>query len=96
MATVRVRLFGAFRECADTAVVVIEVAEPVTPKNVRIGLKSWISDLKKNTVLAASLDPVLVDDSALATDSEILVDETILSAEILRAPLAILPPVCGG
>jgi hypothetical protein len=96
MSEVRVRLFGAFRDCATTSVVSVSVVEPVTPTRVREALKKWIIDLKVSAPRGPCLDPALVDDSALATDLEILVTDAEISADMLREPLAILPPVCGG
>lgn len=88
MKLINVRLFGAFKKHVPSGFIEISVDSPCTVKE----LKSKVHEYLKSQVPTYA-ESLLVFESALATDSEILNDENLsLKAE----NYALLPPVCGG
>jgi molybdopterin converting factor small subunit len=78
---INMRLFGAFRKYGES--VDFTVPKGSTAEAVKTRLAE---------VLALA-DPVLIRDSALANDNEIIDGAAVLTGD---SRLAILPPVCGG
>lgn len=88
MRKVELRLFGAFRKFSAHPSIEIQVPERSTVAEFRSLLPSALAGPSGAEVVAA-----LVSQSAIASETEILLDESYLPAQ---GSLAILPPVCGG
>ena len=73
--------YGAFRKLGDSTP--LDVPAQATVSEVKIALIASLGEQHR----------LLIEDSALANDTDILPDEFILDQD---APLSILPPVCGG
>lgn len=82
-----VRLFGAFRRF-HSAPISLEVASGTNAHQIKQMLGKALHELNP---LFSEFD--LLDKSALATNTQVLPEETQLYE---NADLAILPPVCGG
>ena len=81
MININMRLFGAFRKFGES---------------VTFSLPSGATVHQLKETLAAALnnaDPLLIADSAIANDHEIIGADHIFTQD---CRLAILPPVCGG
>ena len=79
--TITIKLFGAFRKYGET----LELSLPAG---------SSIQDVKNGMAERFDAnDVVLVNDSAMANDNEIIQGERAFNED---TELAILPPVCGG
>jgi molybdopterin converting factor small subunit len=73
--------YGAFKKLGSNTI--ISVPAPITIGTVRAALAEKLGDEHK----------ALVEDSALANDTDILPDAFVIDA---NCALSILPPVCGG
>jgi hypothetical protein len=89
---IKIRLFGAFRDCSTESFFPIAVEGHETARDLKIILgRQLVQKLPSSSKLSFDIE-ALVAKSVLATDDRIL-DE----CEIVRAgELSILPPVCGG
>lgn len=88
MKQVEIKLFGAFRKYIPAGVMSVQVEEGVTVKALKDKIHSELCNTFSNYK-----DMNLVFESALATDSDILNEDSICD---LDQSLALLPPVCGG
>lgn len=88
MNEVEIRLFGAFRKFVSSGSIKVQVPSQFTVAQlkeiVKCSLQSHYPDFT---------DSNLVYESALATESEVLVEDEIIKD---LHHLALLPPVCGG
>ena len=92
MTQLRVRLFGALRNCCEAGEVSIKVTGPISVQAVKSALLQELYQLDPSFQEAK-----LVHESALASATEILPDGRVI--DLTSSPcstLAILPPVCGG
>lgn len=83
-----IQLFGAFRPYGNGETMVLEVPQGASVSEVKSHLKAALRKACPDFDKAA-----LVDESALADDTQILAEDMTLNA---NTTLAILPPVCGG
>lgn len=86
--TLTISLFGAFRPHGNGEAITLEVPQGASVSEVKNHLKAALKKARPDFDKAA-----LVDESALADDTQILAEDMTLSAS---TTLAILPPVCGG
>lgn len=88
MMEVKVRLFGAFRKYGNGSELQLELSENSTVRDLRAALA------RKLTALDPGFrDQGLVEDSAFASEAEVLAETAALAR---GAVVAVLPPVCGG
>lgn len=83
--TIRIKLFGGFRQFRDEAELAVETDHAST-----------VADLRKNVAREFGNDEnalSLLNASAFATDKRVLDDDESVPDD---ADLALLPPVCGG
>jgi molybdopterin converting factor small subunit len=78
---ITVHHYGAFRKLGDSTA--IDVPAPATIEAIRSALIAQLGEQHR----------LLVEDSALANDTDILPDEFVIDDS---CTLSILPPVCGG
>ncbi|MBI4031565.1 MAG: MoaD/ThiS family protein [Proteobacteria bacterium] len=81
MIAINVKLFGAFRKYGDKASFTMPSGASVRDVKERLA-----QELK-------GVDPLLIDDSAIANDNDIVGADFVFTKD---SDLAILPPVCGG
>ncbi|MEK6746163.1 MAG: MoaD/ThiS family protein [Pseudomonadota bacterium] len=86
--TLTISLFGAFRPYGNGETMTLEVPQGVNVREVKNHLKVALKKARADFDKAA-----LVDESALADDTQILAEDMTISTS---TTLAILPPVCGG
>lgn len=88
MKNYKIKLFGAFRKFHLERDVLIQMSKVATAQELKEELKVY---MKKN--IQNFNEDVLIDESALATDSKIITNNEELMEDV---NLSILPPVCGG
>ncbi len=88
MREIEIKLVGAFRKYVPTGKIKLPMDQPYTA----LQLKNKIHEALQEQIPNYA-EPSLVFESALATESEILSEETIVNE---MNHLALLPPVCGG
>jgi molybdopterin converting factor small subunit len=86
--TLTISLFGAFRPYGNGETITLEVPQGASVSEAKNHLKAALKKVRADFDKAT-----LVDESALADDTQILADDMTLSGS---TTLAILPPVCGG
>lgn len=88
MTKIKIRLFGAFRKYVPEGIIVIPIDNILTAKELKKNINTYLIE---NVV--GYNESSLVFESAIATDAEIIQDDTVLNN---CQNLALLPPVCGG
>ncbi len=88
MSTIRVRLFGAFRKYIPSGVISITIDRPCGTTEIKSKILQQIKSENANFC-----DDLLIAESALANEKEILFEDAMVDNS---AQLALLPPVCGG
>ncbi|MFN8370696.1 MAG: MoaD/ThiS family protein [Bacteriovoracaceae bacterium] len=88
MFKIKVRIFGAFRKYFEAPTLEITLEEQVTVSSFKQIFQKNLKALNCNFN-----EDKLVEESAIASEDEILTDNFIIN-QIMN--LAILPPVCGG
>lgn len=88
MKKIKIKAFGAFKKYVADGVIEVLIDNDSKVKDVKTKINECLIAMNPNFS-----DTALVFESALATDNEILQDESLLSA---ADHYAILPPVCGG
>ncbi|HMN67746.1 MAG TPA: hypothetical protein PKC28_04330 [Bdellovibrionales bacterium] len=83
-----IKLFGAFRKYMPSGSIRVNLPDGVTAGQV----KEMVKRVLQQQVPDFS-DTNLVYESALATESEILAEDSVIDNQ---SDLALLPPVCGG
>jgi molybdopterin converting factor small subunit len=84
----KIKMFGALRKFADEqGHLQIELSEGMTVSKFKTALKNTLS------AKFSGFDSKLIDESAIANNTEILVAEAIINT---TEEIAVLPPVCGG
>ena len=78
---ITIQYYGAFRRLGDT--IALDISAPATIEAVRSALSARLGEQHK----------LLIEDSALAGDHDILSDDFVIEDD---CTLSILPPVCGG
>lgn len=86
--TLTIQLFGAFRPYGAGEAILLDVPQGTSVMDVKNHLKAALKKAWPDFDKEA-----LVDESALADDSQVLVEDATLTES---TKLAILPPVCGG
>jgi hypothetical protein len=90
---IQIKLYGAFRDLlpSDTCTLTVEGSESAQE------IKSLLLQYLNENVKSSDLDlPLLVAQSALATESKILANSDLIFKNQSDSIFAILPPVCGG
>lgn len=88
MNEIEIKLFGAFRKYVPSGRIKIQVLNQFTV----LQLKEKINSVLQEQVPGFN-EPSLVYESALATETEVLNEDALISNQ---RNLALLPPVCGG
>jgi molybdopterin converting factor small subunit len=88
MKTVEVKLFGAFRKWVPEGSISVELRDVDTARDLKRTIGRVIREQAPHF-----LESELVEESALATESQILLDDAFVYSEI---GFALLPPVSGG
>jgi molybdopterin converting factor small subunit len=79
--TIVIQHYGAFRNMGDSTA--LEISLPTTVGVIRAAMAAQLAGQQR----------LLVEDSAIANDADILPDAYVIDAPCV---LSILPPVCGG
>lgn len=82
--SIKVRLFGAFRQYAENGSIRVPVADAATVAELRTAFGDVLEDDNARSLLRAS---------AFATDERVLDETDPVPAD---REISILPPVCGG
>lgn len=91
MIEIEMSLFGAFRKYHSAKTpIYLKLDAPATIDQVKIVLSRSLNEMNSEF---GSNGEQLVKDSALASESDVLLPNTIIRES---CKLAILPPVCGG
>lgn len=88
MKKINVRLLGQFKKYVPNEFIEIFIEDECTVGEVKDGIQRYLKSKIQHYA-----ETSLVFESALATESEILNDETII---VIGENYALLPPVCGG
>ncbi len=88
MNEIEIKLFGAFRKYVPAGSITVKLPDQLTAGQLKEIIKCELEGQA-----AGFNEPSLVYESALATDSEVLAEDALVSD---RRNLALLPPVCGG
>lgn len=88
MKEIEIKLFGAFRKYVPTGKIKLPIDRPYTALQLKNKIHKALQEQIPNYA-----EPNLVFESALATEVEVLSEETVVSE---MSHLALLPPVCGG
>jgi molybdopterin converting factor small subunit len=88
---IEMSLFGAFRKFHSSKTpIALKLDSPATIDQVKIALSNRLKEMNADF---GSNGEQLVKDSALASESDVLLPNAIIAES---CKLAILPPVCGG